>query len=69
MSSTTTSSSLNNSFFKITYDQGDSDQILNVSHELYHSNSAFQKNIKYTKCLNCDLEFNFVNEIQKEPIK
>lgn len=45
--------------FIITYDDGETTQVLNVSFELYHSNSAFRKNILHTKCLDCNVEFNF----------
>lgn len=48
--------------FIITYDDGETSQVLNVPFELYHSNSAFQKNVTHTKCLDCNVEFNFSEE-------
>jgi len=51
--------------FIITYDGGDSEQVLRVSHELYNTNLAFQKNVTHTKCLDCNVEFNFDEEKEK----
>ncbi len=48
--------------FIITYDDGETSQVLNVPFDLYYSNSAFRKNILHTKCLDCNVEFKFSEE-------
>ena len=45
--------------FLITYDDGETDQVLNVQFDFYHSKSAFRKNVTHIKCLDCNVEFNF----------
>ena len=48
--------------FIITYDGGDREQVLKVSHQRYNNNPVFQRHIKHTKCLDCNVEFNFDEE-------
>lgn len=51
--------------FTATYDKGDGEQIIRVPHKIFNSiPSAFQKHLKHTKCLDCNVEFNFSEESQ-----
>lgn len=44
--------------FEITYDDGKSEQKLDVPHALY-PDEAFQKNLIYLKCKDCNFESSF----------
>ena len=52
-------------FFIITYDDGTTKQVLRVPHELYNKDVVFQKYVTHTKCLDCNLEFNFQEDQEK----
>ena len=48
--------------FIITYDDGEDGQVLRVPHFRYYEDEVFAKNVKHMKCLDCNLEFNFMEE-------
>jgi len=46
--------------FIITYDDGADGQVLRVPHFRYYEDEVFSKNVKHMKCLDCNVEHNFM---------
>lgn len=51
--------------FIITYDDGESEQVLKVPHIVYSNEEEFRKNIIQMKCLSCNFDSKF-DIVEKE---